>query len=229
MRGSPGQTSVPDTRVTGGAGSQRRRERPATQRDRQKRATREALRSAALRLFAEHGFRETTVDDIAGAVGVSKRTFFLHFPSKEDVLLGHVAEQLALLRAELDRAPEGLSPMERAGYAVAALAEQMQRRDDLLLQLDLLHRAPQLLAANLEQFTAFEDEIAAAVHRWLGGRRAGHRATRAEDEFAQLIGTVMMGGLRSALTLWRRRGGRGDLSTLVRGHVALLRTGLRAP
>jgi len=204
------------------------RTRQPTRRDRQKRATREALRAAALRLFATRGFRETTADEIAAAVGVSRRTFFLHFSSKGEVLLGHIAEQLAVLRAELDTAPAGLDPAGRAGHAVTALAEAMARRADLLLQLDVLHQAPELLAVNLEQFTAFEDAIADAVRRWLTGPQP-RRLSSDEDAFAALVGTVSIAAVRAALNLWRRRGGRGSLPRLVAANVARLRAGLTAP
>jgi len=202
--------------------------RQPTRRDRQKRATREALRAAALRLFAEQGFRLTTAEEIAAAAGVSRRTFFVHFSSKDEVLLGHVAEQLAMLRAELDTAPADLEPVARAGHAVTALAEAMQRRDDLLVQLDLLHRAPELLAVNLEQFTAFEDAIVDAVGGWLTGPRS-RRLTAAEEAYAGLVGTVSMAALRAGLTLWRRRDGRGSLPELVAANVRQVRTGLSAP
>ncbi len=202
--------------------------RQPTRRDSQKRATREALRTAALRLFATRGFRDTTADEIAATVGVSRRTFFLHFSSKDEVLLGHIADQLAVLRAELDAAPADLDPARRAGHAVTALAGAMARRDDLLLQLDLLHQAPELLAVNLEQFTAFEDAIADAVRGWLTGPRR-RRLSSDEDAFAALIGTVSIAALRAGLNLWRRRGGRGSLPRLVAANVARLRGGLTAP
>jgi AcrR family transcriptional regulator len=200
----------------------------ATRRDHQKRTTREALRSAALRLFGEQGFQETTIEDIAAAVGVSKRTFFLHFASKDEVLLGHVGEQLEVLRGKLASTPGELGIFERAGHAVRALAEDMQRRDDLLLQLDLVHRAPRLLAVNLEQFTAFEDAIGDAVRQWLRGD-ARRRLKPEQDRYAQLVGTVSMAALRAALTLWRRRGGRGSLGALVAEQVGTLRAGLSPP
>jgi len=202
--------------------------RPLTQRDRQKRATRDALRSAALRLFVERGFRETTADDIAAAAGVSRRTFFLHFSSKDEVLLGHIAEQLTMLRTELAAAPADLEPAARAGHAVTGLAAAMQQRDDLLLQLDLMHRAPELLAVNLEQLTAFEGAVADAVRGWLAGPRP-RRLTADEDAYAELVGTVSIAALRAGLNQWRRRGGRGSLHRLVAAHVQRLRGGLTAP
>jgi AcrR family transcriptional regulator len=197
-----------------------------TQRDRQREATRDALRSVGLRMFAENGFQETTVDQIAAAVGVTRRTFFLHYASKDDLLLGHVPAQLARLRAELDAAPPELEVVARAGHALAGLAAAMQARDDLMLQLDLLYRAPQLHAVNLEQFTAFEDAVGDAVRRWLAGRR---RLRREEDAFARLVGMVGIAALRAALRAWHRRGGRGSLPALVHRQVDLIRGGLQAP
>ncbi|MFI6733465.1 TetR/AcrR family transcriptional regulator [Nonomuraea sp. NPDC050451] len=56
-------------------------------RERKKRRTREALVAAAVELFRRQGYEATTVAQIAAAADVSTRTFFLHFPTKEDVVL----------------------------------------------------------------------------------------------------------------------------------------------
>src|SRR5260370_11787263 len=57
-------------------------------REQNKRATREALQAAAWRSIESHGFAATTVEAVAEAAGVSGRTFFRYFASKEDVVLG---------------------------------------------------------------------------------------------------------------------------------------------
>jgi AcrR family transcriptional regulator len=56
-------------------------------RQRKKTATRDRIRASALRLFREQGYDATTVEQIAGAAGVSHMTFFRYFPAKEDVVL----------------------------------------------------------------------------------------------------------------------------------------------
>jgi AcrR family transcriptional regulator len=69
-----------------------------TRRARKKRRTREAIEEAALALFERQGFKETTVSEIAEAADVAASTFFLHFPTKDDlVFAGHQAEAEALI------------------------------------------------------------------------------------------------------------------------------------
>ena len=66
-----------------------------------KRETRRALHDAALRLFIERGFQETTVADIARAAGVAPRTFFGYFPTKEAALYGPLEDLIELLESRL--------------------------------------------------------------------------------------------------------------------------------
>ncbi len=66
--------------------------------------TREDVARAALDLFNRPGYDETTVDQIAAAVGVSRRTFFRYFESKRDVVWGEFDAELVRLRDKLDGA-----------------------------------------------------------------------------------------------------------------------------
>ena len=65
-------------------------------------STRRALEAAAVTLVAENGLEATTADSIARAAGVTERTFFRYFGSKQDAILGYVAERLALLGTHVD-------------------------------------------------------------------------------------------------------------------------------
>src|ERR1700757_5139957 len=58
----------------------------ADRQGRRKRRTRQAIQTAALELFAERGYRETTINDIAGRADVAPRTVTVHFPAKEELL-----------------------------------------------------------------------------------------------------------------------------------------------
>lgn len=63
--------------------------------------TRERIRDAANRLFLKNGFKNTTVDAVAAAAGVSKGAFYLHFDRKEDLLLEYGARRLQRIREML--------------------------------------------------------------------------------------------------------------------------------
>ena len=85
---------------------------------RKKQATRLALEEAALRLFAEQGYEQTTVEEIAEAAGVAVRTFFRYFASKQHVLFGEVAQgRIDALRTRLWARPPGEAPLRRTTWA----------------------------------------------------------------------------------------------------------------
>jgi AcrR family transcriptional regulator len=79
-------------------------------RDRKKTETRQALRTAAHRLFAEKGFSRTTIDDITEAADVSRRTFFRYYDSKDDLLRTDVSDLLPVMLAALRARPATETP-----------------------------------------------------------------------------------------------------------------------
>jgi AcrR family transcriptional regulator len=72
---------------------------------------RERLFRAALKLFADKGFAETTVEDITNAADVGKGTFFNYFPSKEHILIAFSDMQLTKLQTTVDQMRERPEPM----------------------------------------------------------------------------------------------------------------------
>ncbi|WP_431909290.1 TetR/AcrR family transcriptional regulator [Nonomuraea jabiensis] len=89
-------------------------------RERKKQRTRRALIEAALRLFDEKGFDETTLAEIAAEADVSTRTFFSYFASKEDVVFYDSARKMDLAVATLAARAPGESP----GDALLRIVEQ---------------------------------------------------------------------------------------------------------
>jgi AcrR family transcriptional regulator len=81
-------------------------------RERKKQQTRETIARAALRLFAEHGYDETTLAEIAEAANVAPRTIFAYFESKEDILLCEENGFLTELKRRLDGRPAGTTTVD---------------------------------------------------------------------------------------------------------------------
>jgi AcrR family transcriptional regulator len=94
------------------------------QRDVQRLETRAALAEHALRLFSQHGYDETTVEEIAAAAGVSPRTFFLHFPSKAAAAFPDHGERVASFIARLGNGDEHRDPI---GHLCDCLLEGEKR------------------------------------------------------------------------------------------------------
>jgi AcrR family transcriptional regulator len=73
---------------------------------------RRRLQQAALELYRERGFDQTTAAEIAARAGVNERTFFRHFPDKREVLFDGEADLRAALMQAVAEAPDGLAPFE---------------------------------------------------------------------------------------------------------------------
>jgi AcrR family transcriptional regulator len=81
------------------------------------------LRDAALQLYTERGFEQTTVAEIADRAGLTARTFFRHFADKREVLFAGSADLVSGLEHALAGAPAGATPMEAVAVALDAAAE----------------------------------------------------------------------------------------------------------
>jgi AcrR family transcriptional regulator len=81
-------------------------------RERKKQQTRDTIARAALRLFAERGYEETTLADIAEAAQVAPRTIFAYYESKEDILLCKEQTYLEILKQRLEQRPAGTTTVD---------------------------------------------------------------------------------------------------------------------
>ncbi|MGK8524033.1 TetR/AcrR family transcriptional regulator [Nocardia asteroides] len=119
-------------------------------RDREKARVRRELIDAALRLFESQGFEQTTVQQIADAVRVSRRTFHRHFPSKLAVVFSHEEDLMAQLLAAVDRRPARESVLTALRAALRDFLLDDQDAPSRDRQADTARRARQLLVGNPE-------------------------------------------------------------------------------
>ncbi|HUO34545.1 MAG TPA: TetR family transcriptional regulator [Candidatus Acidoferrum sp.] len=108
--------------------------RPANRRERHRTETRARLYRAALDLFAERGFMETTVEDITEAADVGKGTFFNYFPTKEHVLAAYGAERVARVEQALEEAKESTRPVHEVIRDLAADSAGQSKEHPALLR-----------------------------------------------------------------------------------------------
>ncbi|MBI2395635.1 MAG: TetR family transcriptional regulator [Deltaproteobacteria bacterium] len=184
-------------------------------RDRKKVRVRAALVDAATALFLARGFDAVTVDEIAAAADVSRRTFFRYFPTKEAVVFARRDEQLALFRERLAASGDA-APFDALRGALLALADDyMARRTQILQERALTRAAPTLLAGDLEVDRAFESIIAEHLV-------AHSRRTAADQRRARMTAAAMVGVVRVALDEWADRDGDVDLARLAQDAIELL-------
>jgi AcrR family transcriptional regulator len=91
---------------------------------------RSRLERAALELYGERGFTQTTVAEISDRAGLTERTFFRYFADKREVLFSGAHELQKQLVSALDDAPSNLSPIDAVGMAVESAAGLFERRRD---------------------------------------------------------------------------------------------------
>jgi len=133
---------------------------------------RAALSAAAEELFLSRGFEKTTVERIARTAGVSRRTFFRYYESKEDVMVERSDRFGELLLAELAARPRDEPPLVAIRNAlVPAVEAGLAERDLLRYIIRLLRETTALRRAMMERRNRLEERIAALMARRLGAAR----------------------------------------------------------
>ncbi|MEV1333266.1 TetR family transcriptional regulator [Micromonospora costi] len=195
---------------------------PTSLRDRKKRQTRDALATAALRLVAERGLEQVTVEDISAAADVSSRTFFNYFPSKDDALLGDHMVDSDRFTARLAQVPPAVPALAAVRAALSEVIDDMQAdRERWLLRMAVVERNPALLPRLVAAGTEAERAVTAAVAARVG--------VPPEHGFPVLVTTVTGAAFRTAMLRWAAAGGARSLSDLVDEAFDALAAGLPDP
>ncbi|MYQ80330.1 MULTISPECIES: TetR family transcriptional regulator [unclassified Streptomyces] len=194
---------------------------PLGLRERKKRATRDALAGAALRMAAERGFEHVTVEAVTEAVGVSVRTFFNYFPCLEDAITRPAQENAERTRRAVLNAPEHLTALDALSEAIAQeLASIEEDHERWELQLEVLKKSPALLPNFLAARGADETAMVAVVAERLG-------QDPETDLYPRLLAHVAVAAVRAAVEVWVATGRTRTFQSLYREAFASLAAGLK--
>ncbi|MCF3106095.1 TetR family transcriptional regulator [Streptomyces roseoverticillatus] len=180
------------------------------------------LTEAALQLLASKGFDAVTIDEIATTAGVSKRTFFRYFASKEDVVVQFLAGmgddmRTALAARSADERPS-TALRHTVGVPIATCADHSDRA---LRVVRLILRTPALHARFLERQAQWRDDLAAELAQRLG-------LDPGTDLYPRLAAGMALTAFDAVLHRWSGSDGAEDPDELIDRAFAVIAPALDA-
>ncbi|WP_064697410.1 TetR/AcrR family transcriptional regulator [Rhizobium aegyptiacum] len=196
------------------------RTKPDGLRERKRRETLQRITDSALRLFAANGYEATTLDAITEAAGISRRTFFYYFESKEEILAAWQKGLPDALRAVILNESTEQSPLDTVCNAHLKLLA-LHDADQALVIDRLLRSNEQLRASNQSKYLRMEAAAFDALCvLW----------PEAEQRQAlRIVAMVSVGALRLAIDSWAEEHGRKPLADYVNETFAGLKAALSGP
>jgi AcrR family transcriptional regulator len=194
---------------------------PPDRRQRRSTETRERLFRAALRLFAEQGFAETTVEDITNAADVGKGTFFNYFPSKEHILIAFSDMQLSKLQATVDQMRARPEPMRSFFRAMTLrMTEEPSKAPDVVRALLQANLSSSSVRTVMRERSARAEELLTQLVQ-IGQERGEFRRDVPALELAQVFRQTIFG----TLLMWSLHGD-ASLSDRIERALEILWLGL---
>jgi TetR/AcrR family transcriptional regulator, regulator of mycofactocin system len=193
--------------------------RPAMGRPRA--TSRPTLERLAFELFARQGFGETTVDDIAAAAGIGRRTFFHYFASKNDLVWGDFEKHLLKLRTLLDESDPGTPMMDTLRRAVVEFNRFDPREVPWHRQrMELILRVPTLQADATLRYASWRKVITDFV--------AARTGLPLSAPVPRLVGYVLLAAAITAYENWLTDDAQADLAGLIDEAIRQVGGGLVA-
>ena len=192
---------------------------PAVRSGRPRVASRAELERIGFALFERQGFDQTTIDDIAAAAGIGRRTFFRYFASKNDLVWGDFEEQLTRLRSLLAAVPADVPVMDALRHAVI----EFNRFDSHVVpwhrrRMELILHVPALRADSTLRYHSWQALITEFV-----AARLGQPVTAPQP---RLIGNLALATSVTAYELWLEDES-AEVSTLLDALFRWLADGFR--
>jgi AcrR family transcriptional regulator len=187
--------------------------------EQRRRSTHEALRRAALASFASKGFANVTVTELARVAGVTERTFFRHFPTKEAVLFQDYETQVEWLSEALAQRPESESLFDAVLVSIASFPYDLELvRQAATARTELI--SAERIASHLRVVQA---SFAGVITDFVKTR---YSETPDIDLLAEVAGATLAAALVTGVENWGRNGCTGDLGEITAKTLNLVRTGL---
>ena len=193
--------------------------KPPNRHELRRRSTHEALREAALKSFVRKGFANVTVTELAREAGVTERTFFRHFPTKEAVLFQDSETHLEWLAEALAQRPASESLFDAVRASVAAFPHDLEVvRQAATARTELI--SAERIAGHLR---VVQSSFARVLTDFVRKRNPNLANI---DLRAEVAGSALAAALVVAVENWGRNGCADDLGELVAASLDLLRSGL---
>jgi AcrR family transcriptional regulator len=186
-------------------------------RERKKAATREALRHAAVTLYRRQGPDRVTVEDICAAAGVSPRTFFNYFATKDEAVFALELDPADIERRIVARPPDE-EPLQAVRAVYAELLAELVQRPTWRERTLLMRERPELAARLPQLGRATEQAITAAV--------AARTGRCVDDLYVRTTSGATHAALRAAVACWHPDT-QPDIVTLFHRAADALQHGLR--
>jgi AcrR family transcriptional regulator len=185
--------------------------------NRTRRAVHAEITRTAMELFLERGFETVTVDEIARASGISRRSFFRYFGTKEDIVLGGLIAEGDMMLQALTARPDDEDPWTSLIEALRAI-KGLSYDDATMLKISqMMYETPSLRARSIEKHLQWQRVLVPEVRRRLG----------ASGDPADLRADVLVAGVIMCLDVageaWTRSGGTESLEDLVLSAANTLR------
>jgi AcrR family transcriptional regulator len=172
------------------------------------------LAQAALVLYAEQGFDQTTVAEIAERAGLTERTFFRHFTDKKEVLFGGAQALLELFVTSVLEAPVSATPLEAVTLALEAAGERFNGNRDFSVQRQrIIEGSTELQERELIKLASLAAALADAL-----------RQRGLSDPTAGLMGEVAIAIFKISFERWVSPFESRDLTQLMRDALDELRS-----
>jgi AcrR family transcriptional regulator len=181
---------------------------------------RRQLAAAAMELFATKGYAATTVDEIAAAAGVARRTFFRHFRSKEEAIFPDHDDTLVRAEAVLAAAPEHEHPIDTICRGIKEVMKMYAASPALSVErYKLTREVPALREREIASVARYERLFT----RYLLAQFDEHSHIGDEPLLAEVAASAVVTAHNHVLRRWLRRGGQGDLEAELDHAFAIVR------